>query len=1005
MSSKQDPSIHSAETHAKETDKSEPEVAPGTYPVDQWDRYRFVRFLGQGGMGKVYLAEDLSLSRKVALKFFRGEDAILLARFLQEARAQARIVHDHVGKVYEVGDVEGKQYIAMQYIDGKTLGDAAQEMVLDQKIRVMRQVAEALHSAHMSGLIHRDIKPSNIMLEKTETGEWKPYVVDFGLAKELHASGMTVSGVLLGTPAYMPPEQARGEIREMDRRSDVYSLGATLHEILCGKPPFDGPPLDVLRQVLEEDPVPLRKLNPRVPEDLETIVLKCLQKEPQRRYDSARALAEDLENYLEGDPVVARRSSVTYRVFTRARKHKWTSAAILVAILAMLLFAGGMARSRYLAGKREALARQLGEEVRDIEATMESAYLLPLHDVTYARDRVRQKMKWIESQMQHEGDDSVGLCHDALGRGHLILHEHSKAREHLELAWNKFHYQKPEVAFALGLALVEIYKEQITEAERISNKEEREAKKKELDASLRLPALEFIRKGKDSSAATYEYGEALAAFLEKRYKDAADLAQKAVRKEPSLYQADRLAGDTFVAMANQKRDEGKDTEAEADYHRAEENYTVAVRKGESDSVGYESLCSLQIDIMLMLVYHKGEQLQPQYDKALTACSNALVADPGNLDAHALESSAHFLLAEYQKDHDQDAIPQLEAAEELLRKVVQIRGDYDAYLNLGRIYWAVADNKNRQGKDPLPALNDAITNLNKARSIRPGATGPYTGLALAYMYLGDCEMNRGVDPRSSLQSAISNSKKALEIAPDHLAYMNLAGAWWSVGSFEAKSGLDPRKSLQEAARVYSEVIRNNPGYAINYSNLGGVYSDIADYEVKKGLDPSVSFQKAIEIHMEAIRKRPDYGIAPANLGYTYFIKAKYELGKGVSPQSSIDAARKALQDALALISNLSPIWEYQGQVITLEAQWSMTQNRDPDALFASAQRSFDQALKVNPESPTVFLHLAELHRWKAERLKQKGLPASQEIQRARDMANKALKLDPELREAKELLQAL
>src|SRR5262249_9514007 len=163
----------------------------------------------------------------------------------------AKIEHENICKVYEVGEVEGHRYIAMKYIDGQPLGEAAEKMTLEQKVKVMKLVAEAIHTAHRNGLIHRDIKPTNLMVERSEEEFLRPFVMDFGLAKEMDAKGHTIPGIIMGTPAYMSPEQARGDNNLLDRRSDVYSLGATLYELLAGRPPFSGATgMDVLFKII-----------------------------------------------------------------------------------------------------------------------------------------------------------------------------------------------------------------------------------------------------------------------------------------------------------------------------------------------------------------------------------------------------------------------------------------------------------------------------------------------------------------------------------------------------------------------------------------------------------------------------------------------------------------------------------------------------------------------------------------------------------------------------------
>jgi serine/threonine-protein kinase len=204
-----------------------------------WDRYRILALLGVGGMGRVYRAEDPQLRRQVALKFLRGGDPALEMRFEHEAQAQARVQHRNVCAVYEVGRHDGQPYIAMQLINGRTLREVAPDLSLREKVQVMRDVADAVHLAHKQALVHRDVKPANILVERTE-GAWVPYVTDFGLARDMSGPGMTQAGAIIGTPQYMAPEQARGELEKLDARTDVYGLGATLYDLLAGAPPFPG---------------------------------------------------------------------------------------------------------------------------------------------------------------------------------------------------------------------------------------------------------------------------------------------------------------------------------------------------------------------------------------------------------------------------------------------------------------------------------------------------------------------------------------------------------------------------------------------------------------------------------------------------------------------------------------------------------------------------------------------------------------------------------------------
>jgi tetratricopeptide (TPR) repeat protein len=321
-----------------------PAVRPGD--IGQIDGYFVESQIGRGGMGIVLLAFDPSLQRKVALKVMRPAlaDERARERFVREARAAARVKHDHVVSVYSVDTLStGLPYCVLEYIDGMSLEDLIrQEGPLAPRAAadIATQVASGLSAAHAAGLVHRDIKPSNILLER-DTQRAK--IVDFGLARAVEAStAQTQAGFLAGTPAYMSPEQAVPGGR-VGPESDIFSLGVTLYHALTGVLPFQGAPHIVLDRIVHDDPHPPRQLNDAIPRDLETICLKCLHKEPERRYATAVELAADLGRFLRGEPVLARPESVWEMWGRRARRRPAVFALGSLLAVALVVLAAGWA--------------------------------------------------------------------------------------------------------------------------------------------------------------------------------------------------------------------------------------------------------------------------------------------------------------------------------------------------------------------------------------------------------------------------------------------------------------------------------------------------------------------------------------------------------------------------------------------------------------------------------------------------------------------------------------
>jgi WD40 repeat protein/serine/threonine protein kinase len=368
---------------------SETQVSSAGCPVVPG--YEILEELGRGGMGVVYKARQIKLNRLVALKVIRAGALARehdLARFHIEAEAVAQLRHPNIIQIFDIGEYEGLPYFSLEFVEGGSL-----ESRLDgtpwkgqPAAELMETLARAMHAAHQRGIVHRDLKPSNVL----RTAEGSPKITDFGLAKRLDRdSGQTRTGTIMGTPSYMAPEQAGGRTDEVGPHSDVYALGSVLYELLTGRPPFNAAtPLDTLLQVVGDEPIPPSHLNSKVPLDLETICLKCLQKEPGKRYASAEDLAEDLRRFQSNEPIRARPVGRLEKLVRWRRRNPVV--ASLSAAVALALVAGTVI-SLFFAIKAKQEAREATFFANEADQrALEAARRLYIADLRQVQDAWEQ---------------------------------------------------------------------------------------------------------------------------------------------------------------------------------------------------------------------------------------------------------------------------------------------------------------------------------------------------------------------------------------------------------------------------------------------------------------------------------------------------------------------------------------------------------------------------------------------------------------------------------------
>ncbi len=1014
--------------------------APTRFPIEDWHRYQYVSFIGRGGMGAVFKARDPQLSRFVALKFLMRTDGGRAQRFVAEARAQARVEHEHVCKVYEVATANGVPYIAMQFIDGVTLSQAQDQMTVEDKVHVMRKVADAVHAAHQGGLIHRDLKRSNVMVERSGD-RWQPFVLDFGLAREVDA-GHTVAGEVAGTPAYMSPEQARGE--RADRRTDVWGLGATLYALLAGKPPNQGTTAEAFASLVTTDVPSIRTVVPQLPGELSTIVMKCLERDPARRYASAAELSDDLRRYLAGEPIAARPKSLVYRASKRLRRSWALAAAVGIATCAVIavavVWARAAAQSR-LAEKRVRVAQRFGQEVARVETVMRQAYTAPLHDTRREKQQVLDRMAAIAKQAKVLGDVATGPAEYAIGRGHLSLHDYANARTHLEAAIHDG-YDPPEAKYALGLALAALYREGVSEADRIRDKTARAARRDELKTTLRDPALAYLRAVGDSAPEAPAYAEGLVALYEGDYATALARAASAAQAAPSLYEAHQLAGDALTYRAKDAREKGAYKDAAADLDRAGQEYATAIAAAPSDATLLDAECRrrqsklsvafatrqmeradlagatepcdhareadpdavnvivreafMLADAADYLAEHRGEKPDDLVARAEPLIDAALALDPKSARAYHARAILYIASASVKCDRREDCEPDVDRALAALHRVIELDPTYeDAYADLSFLLQERGEREREAGHDPRKIYDEAIALVQRGLVEAPRAETLQADLGAVWQAHADYEAEKGMDPQASLGKSVAAFEAALAINPnDASALTNLGLAIHTRAYYRLAHGQpEGEADLDRATKTYERVLALGGTDAVVLNNLGYVDVDRAAQLARTGRDPKPAVDEGVAYEQRALAANPHERYVYFNIAGIQLTEAEYQVDRGQDPRAALEAVHVAVAADVARSKDPDPdILAYESGAYLLAARWAMANKQSPAAAFAAAERVLARAEQLDASTAFVIGARFDLERWKAEALVDAGRDPASALARAHTAVTKVSETD-------------
>ena len=765
------------------------------FPLPRDGRYQPLAFLGEGGMGRVYKVFDQQLKRVAAVKFLKHLDRGPLERFLQEARAQAQIDHPNVCNIFSVEEWEGQPYLSMRFIDGPTLKEAMGRLTLAEQVRIIMQMAQALQACHSLGIVHRDLKPGNIMLERREDGTWWPYLLDFGLARNLSDAGLTVQGMILGTPIYCSPEQVQGRMEDVDARSDLYALGATLYECLGGEPPFPlrSDLLDLVRRISHEDPISLSLHHPGLPRDLQIIAMKALEKEPARRYPTAQALAEDLRRFLDGDPILARGAGRAYRLARVVRKHRVAAVTALVSLLLVLAFGTFGILMGWRSRLQSQSGFQFGREAEHMEALLERAYSLPLHDLRPDFALVQAELDRIQAGMARLSRWSRPAAHLALGRGYLALGRLEEARTELERGGGGSGGPDPDTALAMGLTLARLYEADL-EGLRGPSLAER---KRELEATLRRPALACLRRTQGAHQDGPAYVEGLLALVEGRFEDAILKARDYQTLAPWAYEGPVLEAQAEQAIASTAFEDGLFDPAETHLARAGAalDRALAVACGAPTALDAEAARRL---LAFRIRLARGQASPVDRDWALEAVQRCLRANPE--DWRALDVQAALLR-----------------------------------------HWGVLELS--RGEVPTASLDGAVAAAEAGLRVRPQDNPLWTILGAALRNRADWEVSQGQDPTPTLDRAIQAQRQALARPQFKDWLLDSIGCCYSdLGHYLTWHGGDPTQAIREAQGCLTQAETLKP-WVGHVTNIGDALHERATYLRLTGGDPAPSLQEA------------------------------------------------------------------------------------------------------------------------------------------------------------------
>jgi serine/threonine-protein kinase len=970
----------------------------GLPPLD--GRLELRGLLGEGGMGQVYRAWDHTLERAVAVKFVRGSDPTEAERLLLEARLQARVEHPNVVRVHEVGTLDGRPCIVMQLVEGGTLASHGRDLPLKARIDLLREAALGLHAAHLQGLIHRDVKPGNVLVERSDEGLLRALVSDFGLARD-EEGGLTRSGLPAGTLDFMAPELLLGA-GPMDFRVDVYALGATAYALLSGRLPFrattargDGQasqlPTDpgdsthLLRRILEEDPAPLSD----VPEDLRTIVAKAMEKAPTDRYASAEAFAQDLERFMKGEPVLARRATTFDRLSKWSRRNPTAARASVAALLTIVLGLGYGFWTTRRAARQSLETARLGALAESIEARVRMENLAPAHNLQPVLDQIRTEADTLRPRVKDSGPAAF-----ALGRALELLGDWAGSRAAYQQAWDSG-YRSPQVAEALGLALIHVYDQDLRRARNILAPEAFKARQAQLDHTLRDPALALLVQG-DVRGWRYAWGQALLDMIRGDFEGARQRARSLRERDAQRYEAWTLEGEIWVFEAGRDSQENRFPEAGWALEQAIPVLEQAMAWGRSDNRPRGSMAALH-RLKGALLQIAGKDPAPETAKALDWLTQALALTPDNPDLLLQQADVLHRQAMSPSSDGASRLRSIERCLQIQEQANTLRPNTASVLITLADYWGgLATMQANLGQTTRVAVDKGLARLQEAAVLAP--TDPMVPRAEIFLHLREAYALRaeGKDSEPAIRAGLASAERALQLETINPAAIH---AWriqaqMELGREAWRHGRDPRPDLMAAASAAEALIKQVPDDVNVLDNAIGCLYSVADQLTDLAGDVGPLLDRALALVDKGLVQSPDYPAFLALKAKLHMSVAYWRCLHDQDPTAAIAEGRKHLTKVGTTAKGLVNLEEVRALFSLMEARWNLHLGKSPEPALAELDRHLGPLLR-NPATAHagVLQNLALSHLMRGQWAQHQRRPSADPVGKGLGFIGRAIQLDP------------